>query len=114
MSSASFVIVPLPLSQFGPSPCNGVAQSLDAQALHFGPVKSRRFGNQREGVGVTHQREVGVGLLGARLEALEHVGDVDGKRNLPTPRSPFSQLPPSPLSLFRVLQPNPSVPDGPR
>ena len=38
-----------------------------------------------EGVGVTHQRKVGVGLLGARLEALEHVCDVDGKRNLPTP-----------------------------
>ena len=47
---------------------------------------------------MTQQREVGVGLLGARLEALEHVGDVDGKRNLPTPHS-FGST---------------SVPDGPR
>ena len=50
---------------------------------------------------MTHERKVGVGLLGARLEALEHVGNVDGKRNLPTPRSPFfNPPPPSPPFLF--------------
>ena len=82
-----------------------MAQSVDTQALHYGPVGSRRFGYRGEGVGVTHQREVGVGLLGARLEALEHVGDVDWKGNLPTPRLPFSPtLTPPP---FRS-----SVPDG--
>ena len=50
---------------------------LDMQALHYGPVGSRRFGYRGEGVGVTHELKVGVGLLGVRLDALEHVGDVD-------------------------------------
>ena len=40
-----------------------MAQSVDTQAQQYGPVGSRRFGYQGEGVGVTHQREVGVGLL---------------------------------------------------
>ena len=81
---------------------HGVEQSLYMQALHYGPVGSRRFGYRREGVGVTHQRKVGVCLLGASLEALEHVGDADGKRNLPTPSAP-ALSPPSPLSLLLLL-----------
>ena len=79
-----------------------MVQSLDTQALHYGPVGSRRFGYLGEDVGVTHQREVGVGLLGALLEALEHVGDVDGKGNMPTPRSPFFPQPHPTFFLFNL------------
>ena len=58
---------------------------------------------------MTLQRKVGVDLLGARLEALGHVGDVDGKRNLPTPRRPRSPRPSRHFCYCSI-----SVPDGPR
>ena len=81
-----------------------MAQSLYTHALPYGPVGSRRCGHRGEGVGVTHQCKVGVCLLGARLEALENVGDVDVKRNLQTPRPPGSHPPPPP-SLLLIAQP---------
>ena len=74
---------------------NVVAQSLDTQAL-----RNKLWSSRREGVGVTHQRKVGIGLLGACLETREHIGDVDGKKNLPTQRSPLSNPPHSPPFLF--------------
>ena len=89
---------------------NVVAQSLDTQAL-----RNKLWSSRREGVGVTHQRKVGIGLLGACLETREHIGDVDGKKNLPTQRSPLSTSPsPPPLSLFfKPTFPVPTVAEKP-
>ena len=42
------------------------------------------LGTDRKALGMTHERQVGVDQLGVSLEALEHVGDVDGKRATPT------------------------------
>ena len=56
------------------------------QRLHNGPVRSRRNKYQREGVGVTHECQLGSGLpgsAGSSLDALEHACHVDGQTCLP-------------------------------
>ena len=55
------------------------------QRLHNSPVRNRRKGYLREGVGVIHEFLLSLCLHGVGLDALEHVqvGHVDGQTYLP-------------------------------